>query len=176
MYHYGPSNFGLTFVKKGSPERVKLLLRLMDFLAAPFGSTESTLLLYGVQGVDYSFDADGTPLVTNQGRAEITVPWKYITANPSVLFDPARSQEFATFSQEDERAMVAVGINDPTLGLFSAANTSKSALLNSTIYSGISEIVTGTRPLTDLDTLVREWRETGGSQMKTEFEAALAAK
>jgi putative aldouronate transport system substrate-binding protein len=72
--------------------------------------------------------------------------------------------------------MVAVGINDPTLGLFSAANTSKSALLNTTFYSGVSEIVTGTRPLTDLNTLVREWRETGGSQMKTEFEAAIAAK
>jgi putative aldouronate transport system substrate-binding protein len=173
VYHYGPSNFGLTFLKKGTPERIKLVLRLMNYLAAPFGSQEANLLLYGVQGVDYAPDAEGIPAVTNQGRSELTIPWKYLTANPSVLFDPARPKDFATWSQEDEKAMTAVGIADPTLGLYSPTYTAKNNLMNPTFYSGVQDIVSGSRPLTDLDALLKDWRSGGGDASRTEFEQAL---
>jgi putative aldouronate transport system substrate-binding protein len=173
MYHFGPSNFGLTFVKKGSPDRVKLVLRMLNFLAAPFGSQEANLLLYGVEGTDHTLDDDGIPVITAQGRSELTIPWKYITANPSVLFDPARPKEFATFSHEDEKALAAVGINDPTLGLYSATYTSRVNLLSTTFYSGVQDIVVGNRPPGDLDALVKEWREGGGDKSRAEFEQAL---
>ena len=142
----------------------------MNFLAAPFGSQEANLLLYGVQGVDYAPDSEGIPAVTAQGRVELTVPWKYLTANPSVLFDPTRPKDFATWSQEDEKAMTAVGIPDPTLGLYSATYTAKNNLLNPTFYSGVQDIVSGSRPLTDLDTLVKDWRDGGGDASRTEYE------
>jgi putative aldouronate transport system substrate-binding protein len=49
----------MTAIKKGSPERVKELLRIEDFLAAPFGSQESLLLEYGVKDVDFILYAQG---------------------------------------------------------------------------------------------------------------------
>ena len=51
----GGASPGASFmaIKKGSPERVKELLRVMNFLAAPFGSQEFHLLNYGVKDVDY---------------------------------------------------------------------------------------------------------------------------
>jgi putative aldouronate transport system substrate-binding protein len=171
MYHFGPSNFGLTFVKKGTPDRVKLVLRLLNFLAAPFGSQEADLL-YGVKGVDYTPDSDGIPSITPQGRAELTIPWKYITANPSVLFDPARPKDFATFSQEDEKAMAAVAIADPVLGLYSATYTARINQLNTSFYSGVQDIVSGSRSMNDLHALIKDWREQGGDKSRTEFEQA----
>jgi putative aldouronate transport system substrate-binding protein len=174
MYHFGPSNFGLTFVKKGTPGRTKLVLRLLNFLAAPFGSQEADLLLYGVKGVDYTPDGEGIPVITAQGRSELTIPWKYITANPSVLFDPARPQDFATLSQEDEKAMTAVAVADPTLGLYSATYYARINQLSTTFYSGVQDIVSGSRPMSDLNALVKDWRDQGGDKSRTDFEQALA--
>ena len=56
-------------IKKASPDRIKELLRVLNFLAAPFGTTEQLLLGYGVEGTDFTFDANGTPAVTDRGTA-----------------------------------------------------------------------------------------------------------
>src|SRR3954470_23172526 len=54
----------MNVLKKGSPERIKELLRIMNYLAAPFGSEESTLLRYGIKDQDYKLDEKGTPQTT----------------------------------------------------------------------------------------------------------------
>jgi putative aldouronate transport system substrate-binding protein len=54
-------------MKKASPDRIKELLRIVDFLAAPFGSQEAMLLSYGIQGPDYTLDANGDPVLTTEG-------------------------------------------------------------------------------------------------------------
>jgi putative aldouronate transport system substrate-binding protein len=146
----------------------------LSFLAAPFGSQEADLMLYGVKGVDYTPDGEGIPVITAQGRSELTIPWKYITANPSVLFDPARPMDFATLSQEDEKAMTAVAIADPTLGLYAATYYARINQLSTTFYSGVQDIVSGSRPMSDLNALVKDWRDQGGDKSRTEFEQALA--
>ena len=62
VYLAGNGNFGITFIKQQpSADRVKMLLRVADFLAAPFGSQEWLLNYYGVKDVDYKFDDSGTP-------------------------------------------------------------------------------------------------------------------
>src|SRR5205814_9684517 len=85
IYHTGPSNFGMSFVKKASDDRVRLLLRVLNYIAAPFGSAERTMLDYGVEGVHYDRNAQGVPVLTDKGKAEVLSTWKYITNNPEVL-------------------------------------------------------------------------------------------
>ena len=47
-YHTGPGHFGVTFLKKGTPERTKMLLGVLNVLAAPFGTQEWMLANYDV--------------------------------------------------------------------------------------------------------------------------------
>src|SRR5258707_2700545 len=69
----------MNVLKKASPDRIKELLRIMNFLAAPFGSQEDLLLSYGVQDQDYTLDAKGNPAPTPDGITRaFNVPWKYI--------------------------------------------------------------------------------------------------
>ena len=78
-----------TALKKGTPERVKELLRIMNWLAAPFGSAEDQLLTFGVNGTDYTLDGKGNPTLTPQGNTDANyVPWKYTTQHPFVFFTP----------------------------------------------------------------------------------------
>ena len=51
-----------------------------------FGSQEWLLNYYGVKDIDYKFDDSGKPVPTDQGRAELTATWRYITSPPYALF------------------------------------------------------------------------------------------
>jgi putative aldouronate transport system substrate-binding protein len=101
--------------------------------------------------------------------------WKYITNNPEVLFDPNRSQEYATNIQEDEKAMADVAIADPTLGFYSPTYSTQQVLLDQAISDGVSDIVISRSQLSDLDGLVRDWRNNGGDKARGEFQDAIAA-
>jgi putative aldouronate transport system substrate-binding protein len=173
IYHTGPSNFGMSFVKRGDPDRVKLVLRVLNYIAAPFGSQEWALLNYGVEGVHFTRDAQGVPVLNDRGRAEVLTTWKYITNTPQVLFDTNHSQEYASTIHVDEQAMADVAIGDPTLGVYSATYTGQQALLDQAMTDGVSDIVIGRSPLTALDGLVRDWRTNGGDKGRAEYQEAL---
>ncbi|HLZ30695.1 MAG TPA: extracellular solute-binding protein [Chloroflexota bacterium] len=175
IYHTGPSNFGMSFIKKGSVDRVKLLLRVLNYIAAPFSSQEWALLNYGVEGTHFNRNPQGVPVLTEKGKAEVLSTWKYITNNPQVLYDTNRSQEYATNIQADEKAMADVAIADPTLGLYSPTYTAQQPLLDQAMSDGVSDIVIGRAQLSDLDGLVKDWRNNGGDKARTEYQDAIAA-
>jgi putative aldouronate transport system substrate-binding protein len=175
IYHTGPSNFGMSFIKKGSADRVKLLLRVLNYIASPFASQEWALLNYGVEGAHYARDAQGIPVLTEKGKAEVVSTWKYITNNPQVLFSPYRSEEYATDIQEDEKSLADVAIADPTLGLFSPTYSAQRATLDQAMSDGVADIVVGRGQLSDLETLVADWRTNGGDKARAEYLEAIAA-
>ena len=176
-YWYGNGAFGITAIKKASDDRVKEILRIMNYLAAPIGSEEYLLLHYGIKGTDYDFDARGNPTLTARGQADV-MPWGAGTVTvpnpPQILFNP-EDPEFARVIQGDQKLMDAVGVADPSVGLYSNTNAARGSLQNQAMLDGLTEIVKGTQPLSALDTLVADWRKNGGDQSRAEFEQAFAA-
>jgi putative aldouronate transport system substrate-binding protein len=175
-YQAGSGQFGVTYMKQQpSPDRIKMLLRVANFFAAPFGSTEWLLNYFGVKDVDFTFNAEGAPVLTDQGRTELTAVWRYITSPAYALFSANRSQEFAQVGYAAEQAMIAVMDVDPTLGLYSATAAAQGQLAQDTLMSGVSDIIQGRRPLSDLDSLVAAWRNSVGDKIRAEFQEAIAA-
>jgi putative aldouronate transport system substrate-binding protein len=175
-YQAGSGQFGVTYMKQqSSPDRIKMLLRVANYFAAPFGSTEWLANYFGVKDVDFNFNDDGAPVLTDQGRTELTAVWRYVSSPAYALFSANRSQEFAQVSYAAEQAMIAAMDVDPTLGLYSATAASQGPLAQDSLMSGVSDVVQGRRPLVDLDTLVGEWRQKVGDKMRGEFQDAIAA-
>src|SRR4051794_25075179 len=56
-------------MKKASADRVKELLRIVDYLAKPFGTQEDLLITYGLSPADFTVAADGNPSLTSDGKA-----------------------------------------------------------------------------------------------------------
>jgi putative aldouronate transport system substrate-binding protein len=141
------------------------------------GSEEYLLTNFGVKGVDFEFDDNGNPTPTAQGQAD-TMPWGGASATvprpPRPLFNPL-DPEFARVIQNDDKVMAQVGVNDPSIGLYSNTDANKSNVLNQAMLDGITEIVKGTQPLSSLDQLVQDWRTNGGDQIRAELEQALAS-
>ena len=173
VFHRYGLNLGMTSIKKGSTERVKELLRIMNYLAAPFGSEESLLLDYGVKDVDFTFDGQSNPVPTQKGISDLYVSWKYFTQHQQVIFN-ASDSNFAKVAHTAQQEFIPRLINDPSVGLFSATDTSKGAVLLQKVVDGLAEMVTGHAPVSGFDQLVKDWRSAGGDQIRTEFEQAYA--
>jgi putative aldouronate transport system substrate-binding protein len=173
LWHQYQAYFGMTAIKKNSSDRTKELLRILNYMAAPFGSQEALLLEYGVKGTDFNFDERGSPIPTPQGIADTSVSWRYLTMRPQVLFDP-NDANFARVAYADEQTMAPVLIPDPSLGLYSPTNGAKGNVLLQGYTDALAEIVVARTPLSGFDQIVSDWRTNGGNQMRAEFERAYA--
>ncbi|HEY3062199.1 MAG TPA: hypothetical protein VGL99_24775 [Chloroflexota bacterium] len=164
-----------TALKKGSPDRVKEMLRILNWLAAPFGSAEDQLLTFGLKDVDYTLDAQGNPTLTKEGNADANyVPWKYTVQHPFVFFTPD-IPNYAKTMYDAEHALMPIAVSDPTFGQVSATNFSKGFPLTQAIQDGITDIVVGRRPLSDYDQLVKDWQNNGGEVIRKEYADSIAA-
>ena len=171
IWHQFSGLIGMTAVKKASIDRVKELLRILNFLAAPFGSQESLLLEYGVKNIDFTFDARNNPVKTDQGRADTNVMWQYLAWRSPVLYYPA-DPEFAKVAYADTQSMLPGLLADPSLGLYSSTDRSKGGALIQSFSDGLGPIVTGGRPLSDFDQVLKDWQRAGGDQMRQEYQQA----
>jgi putative aldouronate transport system substrate-binding protein len=172
-YWAQPGIFGYSVLKKASPERIKELLRVLNWIAAPFGSQEHLLMRYGVKDVDYTPDASGNPILTQQGKADTLVPWQYITQGPNALYFPT-APEYPQVMQDAEKAMLPFAQIDPTATLYSDTFASKGTGLAQLIYNGVGEVVLGRQPVSAVDQIISDWKSQGGDKMRAEFEQALA--
>jgi putative aldouronate transport system substrate-binding protein len=174
--HYlGKGYFGTTVFKSASAERTKELLRIANWLAAPFGSAEDLLLTVGVKDVDYTVDSNGSITVLPASNTDAnSVPWKYIVQRPQVAFWPG-VPDYAKAATDFEKAAISVGVSDPTLGFASATLDTKGVPLFQTLTDGITDVLAGRRPLTDFDQIVKDWQNNGGNTIRTELEQSIAA-
>jgi putative aldouronate transport system substrate-binding protein len=175
-YPAGSGNFGMTYIKQqDSPERLKMLLRIADFFAAPFGTEEWLLNYFGLKDTNHTINDAGAPVLTEQGRNELTATWRYITSPAYALFSSVRSEEFAKVSHAAEQAMIGAMVPDPTLGLYSQAAFNLGVAAQDGLYAGVSDIIQGRKQVSELDGFVQEWRQRAGDKIRGELQDALEA-
>jgi putative aldouronate transport system substrate-binding protein len=176
QHFFNAAHLGATAIRKGSPDRVRELLRILNWLAAPFGSAEDLLLSYGVEGPDYSLDSNGNPVLTERGNPDANyLPFKYIAQRPSVLYLPD-IPDYTPTLVEAEKLLVPIGVSDPTVGLVSPTAVRQGVVLRQTFFDGVRDIIVGRRPFADYDQLVKDWQANGGELMRKELQDALAAQ
>lgn len=171
----GNGAFSFTAIKKATPERVKELLRILNYLASPFGSKEYFEINFGTEGVDHTINSQGIPALTDTGRQNVGLNLQYLGQPPQVLFSNSglteNTQQQHTFQTELYKNMDT----DPTRYHYSETQ-SKSASLKSAFDDTVTGIIVGRQPLSDLSPAVKKWAEGGGNQIREEMQAALAAE
>src|SRR5215207_5862738 len=175
LHFFGNGFYASTMLKQASPERIQEQLRVLDWVAAPFGSQEDLLLTTGVPGRDYTIGDDGNPIPTEFSNTDAnSVPWKYLTQRPQVAYWPG-IPDYAKAAIDFEKAVLPISIQDPTIGIATPTFDKLGASLLQTLQDSVFDLVTGRRPMTEYDQVVSEWRSQGGDQIRTEFQQALAA-
>jgi putative aldouronate transport system substrate-binding protein len=182
QYYNGRPAFAIAFLKKAPEARIKMLLRVLDYIAAPFGSQEFLDVNYGIKGRDWDPDANGNPILNKTGQADFSSVstgaqsflGTQVVGSYLVLYSAA-DQTFAKRIQDYQKILAPMSTEDASLGLYSGTQASSGVKLIQPFGDGITDIVAGRRPLSDLDGLVSDWRNAGGDKIKQEYEAAYAA-
>jgi putative aldouronate transport system substrate-binding protein len=157
------------------PERVRELLRILNYFCAPFGSEEEIFLNYGIEGIHHEVQPDGTRQRNDRGRVERGDLANLTEAPPFIYIggdDPAAAKR----QQELLEGLLAIGIDNPTLNAFSPTYAAKASELDQLYRDRISAIVAGRAPLSAFDQFVQDWRSRGGDQIRKEYEADLRAQ
>jgi len=173
VHNRGTVMQAMTVIKKTEPDRVKELLRVLDWLATPFGSTEYLVRKFGVEGVTYTLEGTD-PIVNSRGQTMRLVPFGYISDGPQVIYDPGERRIAEARFAYQEKALEMIG-PDPTLGLYSEAESTKNAVIGRALEDARREILVGRKPLDSWPDAVATWRREGGDEIRKEFEAAFAS-
>jgi putative aldouronate transport system substrate-binding protein len=175
VHYLRPGYIASNMLKKASDDRIKELLRIMNWLAAPFGSAEDLLLTVGVKDVDYTLDAQGNATPTDRSNADANlVNWKYHVQHPQVAYATG-VPTYAKLATDYEKIAIPVGIPDPAWGLTSPTSEKTGVRLNQSMLDALTDIIASRRPLSDYDQAVNDWQSNGGEQIRTEFSQAYAA-
>lgn len=169
-----PGFFGLTAISARAAqdeEKLRELLRIMNYLFAPFGSEEFTFLNYGEVGVHSDEQEGGGYQLNEKGMADRSaLVYPFLTENyffyPGLEGEAERAQKF-----NEEMARVAVA--NPTAGIYSPSAAENGATLSQLITDNYSAIVTGRQELDSWDQVVEDWRSRGGDEQRTEYEEAI---
>jgi len=171
-YYTGTGYYGIVAIPAsvGKDEaRVKELLGILNYLAAPFGSEERIFLDQGIAGVHYEMQngkLKPNSDLLKQERGDI----QSLSNNPAVFYYPDAPED-ALMMQELTQKLLAQGVSSPLIGTAASSPTqdSRGAELQQFMTDGIVAIVTGRQPLESLDTLVADWKGRGGEQIAREY-------
>lgn len=165
-------------MKKASPDRIRELLRIVDYLAKPFGTQEDLLITYGLAPADYTIGSDGNPTLTTDGKTRSQyVPWQYMSDRPYATYY-AGIPNYAKHVNEIEKVLVdpKIAVADVTLGYYSPTGASAAGKQAETAWTdGMNNIILGRDPMSNYDELVKNWQNTAGNKIKQEYNDAIAA-
>jgi putative aldouronate transport system substrate-binding protein len=167
----GLGSTGTIALKKASPDRIKELLGVLNYVSAPVGTSEALLMQYGIEGPEFTRDGNGNPVPTQQGIADLVVPWKNIGGPPDYLFS-STSAEYVPVAYDTQKEHFAQTVPNPIAGLYSPTDASKGIVLRTAFIDKMNEILFGRQPVSTLDDAVKDWRTNGGDAMRAEYERA----
>ena len=67
------------------------------------------------------------------------------------------------------------GLQDPTLGFLSPTAVGKGAAAMTVWSDGMRDIILGRKPLSEYDSIVKEWKNNVGDTIRKEYADAMAA-
>ncbi|HIT74741.1 MAG TPA: hypothetical protein IAA98_04070, partial [Candidatus Avipropionibacterium avicola] len=166
--HQSASAYGAyaAITQQDSTERVEEILRVLDYLAAPYGSEEYLRANYGVEGEHYNME-DGVPISTDR---IVDDPRVLTYFGSQALADLTGPRDLVDLESEYLHRIMPTSKADPSIGLYSDTASSKGAAFNRKQIDVISEIIQGRRELSEFDDLVSEYQNGIGKKIKAELE------
>ena len=152
-----------TFMKKGLGEaRIKELLGVLNYTAAPFGTEEYQLYNYGVEGKHYTRQSNGAPKLTALGQKEVSQTYIFLGGRP-VAITESEYPGYVQAMSEWQNAAAKVRQKSLFDGI-RVEQPAKMAALNQPFDDALQDIFRGRRPVSELKTAVKQWQTNGGDE------------
>lgn len=172
MYQNDPANI-FTFMKKGlGADRIKELLGVLNYTAAPYGTEEYQTYIYGEEGKHYTRDAAGAPQKTALGSKEVAETYLFLGGRPLAITEA----EIKGYVQDMHTWQTTAGAmieRNPFDGI-RVEMPSKMSAMQTPTDDKIQDIMRSRRPMSDLKTVVAEWQQGGGNEARDFYAKVLS--
>ena len=153
--------------KNLSDSQVKELLRVANYLAAPFGTQEYLVARYGKAGTDYTLTSAG-PTLTAEGNKVVTDTLDQLANCQSVIYNAGYNQ-----ITQDYAAWQADAVKHAYKPLFFAMNITEPASTGkatTALESVVTDVRLGRKTVADYQSALSTWLKDGGNQLRSFYE------
>ena len=165
--------------KRLSASQIEEILRIGNYLAAPFGSVEYNLLNYGVEGVDYTMTAAGPQLTStgSQYAGSSVSTYNFLVSPNATTYNagyPEVTKAAAAWAQRNAGygyQPLFYELNVTVPNSLSSANAFTPFDPNTGI---MHEVVRGRASIADYQSALASWKRNGGNKLKAFYEGVLA--
>lgn len=161
--------------KQDSDDKVKELLKVVDYIGSPFGTKEFLEINYGIEGTHY--ELEGTDPVPNKDSTKADQNRSILYAGSQykgILYVPGQEQVV-----KDAHAYLTEvlpgGVADASQGLYSETSVTKGSNARRKVNDIILGIIAGRNKIEEYDSAAKEFEETVGKKIAEELAEAKAA-
>lgn len=153
--------------KSLSDSQTKELLRIANYLAAPFGSQEYLVARYGKEGTDYTMESNA-PKLTAEGNKVVIDTFDQLANCQAVIYNAGYNQ-----ITQDYSAWQADAVKHTYKPLFYAMNITEPASTTkptTALESVITDVRVGRKTVTDYQNALSTWKSQAGNTLRTFYE------
>jgi putative aldouronate transport system substrate-binding protein len=166
--------------KSLTKSQIEEVLRLANYLAAPFGSAEYNLLNYGVEGVDYTPGANGPVLTANGTKyaGSVVSTYNFLASANNTTYNagyPDVTRASASWGQTNAKygyQPLFYSLNVTVPNSLAAANALTP--FSSSTDNSMQEVYRGHSTIADFQSTIATWNRNGGTKLKAFYEGILA--
>lgn len=166
----GLGYFGIAAIPSslsGNSARIKELLRILDYMAAPTFSVEGDFLANGIDGWDNT-KMKGLKTLTDTGHREIG-DLTYI-ANPPAVFYFSEEPSFGPVLQKYVKGLIDISVSNPLLNYTSKTDIETRDKMLQLFSDRFLHIMKGDQPVNSgVDAMYQDWLRNGGTQIIKEL-------
>lgn len=154
-----------------SKERIKELLSIVNWLAAPFGSEEYLFRQYGIKGRNYKLQ--GSDPIPDGAINETYIPTSYLGRGAPFIYTPGRPDD--TRAQfEYQKTLAPHSVPLPTVGLYAPSEFGAGATIAKNLQDVFADIISGRKPMSEWSAGLKAWKTGGGDLIADEYSKAYA--
>ncbi|GAA1941748.1 Tat pathway signal sequence domain protein [Kitasatospora viridis] len=148
------------------PEQIEELLAVANYLAAPYGTAEYTMVNFGVEGVHYN-RANGVPSFTDEGKKDVQAQtFPFLCAPSNVISNPGADQVTKDYTAW-EIANVKALVKPPFWGMnYTMPQDIATADAAQAVNDTAIDCYHGKKKVSDVQAAISSWKSGQGERLK----------
>ena len=149
-------------------DQIKELLKVADYIAAPYGSAEWLTVNFGAEGDTYTMK-DGNPVLTETGAKEVATSFQFLVtpSNQTTV-----QQGFADVAKDYgawQADMVKYAVK-PAFYAMNITEPSQYSSIGKAVQDMIQDVKFGRKSIADYQEAVKAWKSQGGDALRAFYE------
>ncbi|HEY3607650.1 MAG TPA: hypothetical protein VGL06_09135 [Pseudonocardiaceae bacterium] len=162
----GSSTSIMSYLNKNlTTGQIEELLKVANYLAAPYGSAEYTMVNFGVEGVHYTM-VNGVPTATDEGKKDVQAQtYPFLASPPAVISNPGGdivTRDYAAYQAANVKTLYKPVFWNMNISMPQSLATADAA---QAVEDTVKDCYHGKKTVSDVRAAIATWQSSGGNRL-----------